>query len=105
MGNGQVMGIITRSDILKALAEGRKGCVNEFMRRDCPPVDEKEMLESTFQRMQASGCHTLPVMREGQLVGLATLQNIGEWMMVQSALYKGQARSEVSDISNPNSKD
>ena len=102
MGNGEIMGIITRSDLLKALAEGRKGSVNEFMRRNCPPIDEKDMLESTFQRMQAGGCHTLPVMREGQLVGLATLQNIGEWMMVQSALYKDRAHSEVSDISNPN---
>lgn len=99
MDNEKVIGIITRSDLLKALAEGKKGCVNEFMRQDCPLIDEKEMLESTFQRMQADGCHTLLVMREGQLVGIATLQNIGEWMMVQSALYKGRSRSGVSDIS------
>jgi len=36
--------------------------------------------------VQECGCHTMPVIRNGQLVGLVTMENIGEFLMIQSAL-------------------
>jgi predicted transcriptional regulator len=45
-------------------------------------------LEEAFSRMQQCKCSTLPVVREGQLVGVLTLENIGEWVMVQTALER-----------------
>ena len=49
-------------------------------------ADPGEMLESVFVRLQNCGCHSLPVVKAGRLVGMLTMENIGEFMMIQSAL-------------------
>jgi predicted transcriptional regulator len=56
------------------------------MRRDVQIADAFEMLETVSARLQECDCHTLPVVRNGQLVGLVTMENIGEFLMIQSAL-------------------
>ncbi len=97
--NDQIRGILTRNDILAAVAErGQELRVGEVMHRDCGTVDESAMLEDTFQRMREGACGALPVIRQGRLVGLVTLENVGEWMMIQSALRHGGSRSDVSDV-------
>jgi CBS-domain-containing membrane protein len=68
------------------------------MRPDCRVVEAAEMLDSSFQKMREGECATLPVLREGRLVGIVTLENVGEWMMIQSALNKAKSRGEVDDI-------
>jgi len=84
---GRVVGILTRDDLLLALARrGNSAQVAETMRRDFQIVDATEMLESAFQRLQGCECHTLPVTRGGQLAGLLTMDNVGEFVLIQSAL-------------------
>ena len=96
---GRIVGMLARKDLLAAIAEGKHDQpVSEVMRRDFRVVDAAEMLDSTFQRMREGECPTLPVLREGRLVGIVTLENVGEWMMIQSALKKAKARDEVDDI-------
>jgi len=85
--NGKVVGVLTRSDLLKALAkEGQGMLVSDVMQRDFQMVDSSEMLEMGFQRLQSCQCHTVPVTRNGKLVGLVTMDNVGEFMLIQSAL-------------------
>jgi hypothetical protein len=38
--------------------------------------------------MKETGCRTLPVVRGGELIGMISLENIGEWMMIQKALHQ-----------------
>jgi Zn-dependent protease/predicted transcriptional regulator len=86
-----VVGVLTRQDLLRVLAErGKTALVSEVMQRDIQVVDSSEMLESAFQRLQACQCHTLPVQRSGQLVGLLTMDNVGEFISIQSALKTGR---------------
>jgi hypothetical protein len=56
------------------------------MRHEFQIVDANEMLEVAFLRLQACSCHTMPVTYQGRLVGLLTTDNIGEFLMIQSAL-------------------
>ena len=49
------------------------------------------MLETAFARLQTCECHTLPVLHQGRLVGLVTDDNVGEFLMIQSALRTDKA--------------
>jgi hypothetical protein len=44
------------------------------------------MADRVFARLQKCDCHTLPVLRNGELVGIVTMENVGEFLMIQSAL-------------------
>ncbi|OHB76226.1 MAG: protease [Planctomycetes bacterium RBG_16_64_10] len=99
LDDGRVLGILTRGDLLKALAEGRRDTrVGEALRRDCAIVDDTAMLEDVFGRMRETECSAVPVARKGQLVGIVTLENVGEWMMIHSALRQATARSEIEHL-------
>lgn len=88
----RVVGVLTRNDLLKALSQrGQNGRVEEAMQRQFETADPNEMLETAFVRLQARGCHSLPLVRNGQLAGILTMDNIGEFLLVQSALRKARA--------------
>ena len=82
-----VVGVVMRGDLLKALAQKGDPAVSAIMRRDVASADASEMLESALQRMQASGCHTLPVLQNQNLVGLLTAENLGEFLMINNARH------------------
>lgn len=87
--DGLVEGMLTRSDLVAALERhGRQAPVGEVMRRSFEVADAGEMLEVALARLQASGCHTLPVTHRGRLAGLVTMDNIGELLMIQAAEEK-----------------
>jgi Zn-dependent protease len=84
---GRVAGILTRVDLFAALStQGRQTPVVEVMRRDFQVVDSTDMLEGVMERLQACACHTLPVVHRGQLVGLLTMDNVGEFVMIHAAM-------------------
>ncbi len=89
--DGAVVGVLTRNDVLAALSrQEQSALVANLMRRDFQSADANEMLELAFARLQTCGCHSMPVTYQGQLVGLLTSDNVGEFLMVQSALRKVQ---------------
>ncbi|MBX7122779.1 MAG: site-2 protease family protein [Opitutaceae bacterium] len=97
--NDVPIGILRRNDLVKALTENRGDtAVTEIMWRECQPVDETAPLRSTVEKMQAGHCGTVPVIRAGRLVGLLTMENIGELIMVQNAAERraGSAHSRAS---------
>lgn len=94
MEAGRVAGILTRSDLLLALAEhGPDYPVTSIMRRDFLSTDYTEMLEVAFQRLQECRCHTMPVIHEGRLAGLLTMDNLGEYFLIQAAIKKNGGHS------------
>ena len=95
--NDVVVGVVTRNDILHALPrQDRSLTIDRIMQRDFQTVDANEMLEPAFARLQSCSCHTMPVTYHGKLVGLLTADNIGEFVMIQSALR--QVRGERQAI-------
>jgi Zn-dependent protease/predicted transcriptional regulator len=92
--NGEVLGLLTRRRLMKALAErGQSASVGELGDELCMTIEDTAMLDEAFQRMQESGCSTVPVVRGGELVGVLTLENIGELLMVSSALKQRNEKS------------
>jgi len=84
---GRVAGVLLRSDVLKALAQRASDWrVRDVMRREFEVVDAADMLDTALARLQSCNCHTLPVTSRGALVGLLTMENVGEFLLIQSAL-------------------
>jgi Zn-dependent protease/CBS domain-containing protein len=83
-----VVGVVNRSDLLAALSKQTATTVEQIMRRDIQLADANEMLEPAFARLQTCGCHTMPVLYGGKLVGLLTSENIGEFLMIQAAMRR-----------------
>lgn len=91
---GAVQGILTRTDMIRALREGGPGVpVVSVMQRDVPAVTVGTSFERALQLMSE---HQLPAVlvqdRLGRLVGVITPENVGEMMMVQAALGEGGSR-------------
>jgi Zn-dependent protease/CBS domain-containing protein len=83
------VGVLTRSELVSAL--GRRGSdvpVGDVVRRDSEYAAEDEPLDMALQRMRETGRLTLPVLRAGSLVGLLTLDNIGDLLLVREALRR-----------------
>ena len=82
-----VLGILTRADLLTALArQSHEMPVAQVMQRNFAIADASEMLEVALQRLQGRQTLTMPVLRRGALVGLLTMDNVGEFISVQTML-------------------
>ncbi len=90
----RVVGVLTRADLMKALAQHDDSLrVDAVMRRDFEIVHPGDMLETALARLQACDCHLFPVVQDDTLIGLLNSENIGEFLMLQSALSRRPARS------------
>jgi CBS domain-containing protein len=89
----RVMGILTRSKLISGLASsGPEHRVTEAMERNFETGEPNEMLETVLHRLSAAACRTMPVLEDGRLIGLVTMENLGEYMMIQNALHKRTTR-------------
>jgi len=87
--NGRIEGILTQSDLLRALsASDQYPTITSAMQDNFVTVDSLEMLESAFAKLKDCNCHTLPVTLNGKLVGMLTMDNLGEYMRIQAALKR-----------------
>lgn len=97
VSNGRTVGMVLGRDLPGALKlRGEAGAVDAVMRRDVPAVDSHEMLEAAFKRLNAAGSHVGVVEHAGQLVGLITLDNVGEFVMVQGSLAEHDRRVKAA---------
>jgi predicted transcriptional regulator len=93
MEDNKVVGVVTRDDFLKELAQTDCPSVSEVMRRNVAVAQASDMLEGALQRLQESTCHTMPVLHGQRLVGLLTAENLGEFLMIRTARDRRKATS------------
>jgi CBS domain-containing protein len=87
-----VSGVLTRENLLKALADGRTDAhVGDVMQRSFVSTTPDESLEQALGRLQNCHCRTLPVLRGRELVGLLTPEKITEFVMFASATHPERA--------------
>ena len=85
--SGVLVGILARTNLIRGLTErGPDSVVEGAMMRRFETADPGEMLDAALARLQRHECGTLPVVRDGRVLGIVTMENVGELMMVQDAL-------------------
>jgi CBS domain-containing protein len=83
---GQLVGIVTRSDLVRGLAErGPDVAVRTVMHTSFQTADPSEMLDAALERLEGCECRVLPVVRDGAVVGLVTPENVAELLMLEGA--------------------
>ncbi len=86
-----VVGVLRRNDLVRGLSESGGGAtVSDAMARDFPTAQASETLAALFARLQNTEVQSVPILQRGRLVGLVTMENIHELLMVRAAL--GQTR-------------
>ena len=90
--NGTVVGVVTQENLLSSLQNlGKEASVADVIQQSFTIADADEMIEGALQKLSRCQCHTLPVLRDGQLVGLLTKDNISEFVRIQAALKREQS--------------
>ncbi len=94
-GNHGFALLLTRSDLLAGLARGgRDALAADYAQTEIPSVEASSPLAAAVKLLRGGKGPCLQVVDQGQTVGLLTLENIGELLMVRSALAE-QASHEV----------
>lgn len=79
--NNRLVGIITRHALIEAMARGLAAqSIGAIMRPMAEPVSSEAALENVLPALQASLSGCLPVLNQGQIVGLLTLENVSEFL-------------------------
>ncbi len=88
MWGDRILGILTRSNLLAGLSQyGPDQLVTTVMQREFETAQPNEMLEAVLQRLATAPARVMPVLQNGDLVGLVTAENLGEYLMIQNALH------------------
>jgi CBS domain-containing protein len=103
-----VLGMLTREDMTRSLAQsGPETRVRDSMRRDIATVDPRERLTQALALIRQCNCRSLPVEHEGRLVGLLTLDNVGQFLSIHSALRQADRNTRdqrEKDVVRPSSE-
>ena len=78
--DGRLVGVITRREIFSAVHSPDKfRNVRDLMRTEFPTVSpEADLMEEGNRTLQESGFRAVPVMENGELVGMLTVDDIGQ---------------------------
>jgi CBS domain-containing protein len=84
---GRVEGVLTRDNLIKGISQrGPSSTVGEAMTTQVSAVSPRLGFQEALERLRSSGLPALPVVDEsGRLVGLLTLDNITDLLLVRRA--------------------
>ncbi len=87
---GRTEGLLTRENLIRGLRErGPHATVAETMTAPTPTVSPNAPFQEALERLRASGLPALPVVdAAGALVGLLTLENIAELLLIRRAAVR-----------------
>ena len=86
MDDERIVGVLTRSGVLKGLAEeGPTALVERAMDRSFQTVSPRDTLDVAFERLQSCECPAIVVVQNGVPVGLVTAENIGQLLTLNKA--------------------
>jgi Zn-dependent protease len=97
--SGRPIGLVTRADLLSALTQyGPQGFVAQALRREFATVEASEALAGAAEKFQTGQARSMLVLRDGQLAGLLTLENVQEFALIQAALEKTVSGDKIETL-------
>lgn len=95
--NGEVKGALSKTEIIEGLSKfGKNVPVEQVMKTKIISLQEKDPINEVVQKFSSDNTYVLmPVYKEKEIIGVLNLENIHEFVQIQSALKK----SEKSNIS------
>lgn len=86
--NDQPLGIVTRSDLIRALKENKiDAYAREIMNTNFETFDVRDNMTNVYAIFQKKKHSFFPVVENRRLIGAINMENINEFIMVQSALH------------------
>lgn len=84
-GNGNLIGIVSLEDLLRALEQGAlNSTVSDWMSRSVITVNESDLVDVAVQKFAQTGVGRLPVLNaEGRLVGVLTKGDITRGLLAE----------------------
>ncbi|MDR3634097.1 MAG: site-2 protease family protein [Isosphaeraceae bacterium] len=97
--DGHIAGLLTRSDLMTGLSRGgRDARVGDFVSASVNPVEADSPLVPAVALLRQAGSPCLQVVEHGRTVGLLTLENVGEFLMVRTALAGVADKSAMQQV-------
>ncbi len=89
---GRLVGIITRGEIMAAAhSPERYSSVRDLMKTEFPTVSpEADLFTDGNRILQESGLRALPVVKDGDLVGMLTTDDVGQAALLRDRRKLGQ---------------
>jgi CBS domain-containing protein len=82
LDKGRLVGVFSERDVMsRVVAEGlspEKTLVGEVMTKDIVVADPLDSVDSALAKMHSVGCRHLPVVTEGNLVGMLSIRDLLE---------------------------
>lgn len=92
LDDGRLLGMLTHEGLIGGLTErGAEARVAAVMTPTACTVDPRQPLEGAFEAMNAAQCRAAPVLEGGALVGMLTLEGLGELVAIRGALAQRRA--------------
>jgi Zn-dependent protease/predicted transcriptional regulator len=93
--DGEVKGMVVQDALFKNLqTRDEQSPVSQIMVNDFLSADYFDILETAFMKLKSCNCQTFPVLRNGLLIGLLTMDNVDEFLKIQTAMGKVSKRRE-----------
>ncbi|WP_424833766.1 CBS domain-containing protein [Ruegeria sp.] len=91
-GGQTATGILSERDIVRELAASGSGClskaVSDYMTRDLITASRQDSVQDILSQMTEGRFRHMPVVEEGQLVGIVTLGDVVKAQLAELAMEK-----------------
>jgi CBS domain-containing protein len=97
--SGRLVGMITREEIMTAAhSPERYSSVRDLMRTNVPTISpQADLFEEALPTLRQSGLRALPVTEDGELVGMLTIEDVGQASLLGSPPRKTGATAVTSE--------
>jgi CBS domain-containing protein len=94
--DGALVGVVGRAEALRGAIEGDANApVSSVMVRTVPTVRETDALDAALERLQQSGRRSIPVVRDGLLVGMLPVDSVAYVLQVRERARTAAAHGRL----------